>query len=98
MLFSRARNSALTDRNIRAGWAKAGLFPFNPPRVLNEIPKSAKTVTTGPSIPDQVSQTPTTPVTPKSAGGIVRLNEMIKQDAESMDDTEDSKQRLQRHI
>lgn len=33
MLYSRAMNSALTDRNIRAGWAKAGLFPFNSRRV-----------------------------------------------------------------
>src|SRR5439155_22874582 len=28
-LYSPARNQALTSRNIRAGWAKAGLFPFN---------------------------------------------------------------------
>lgn len=39
-----------------------------------------------------------TPVTPNSAGGIAWLDEMIKQDAESMDDTENSKQRFQRHI
>lgn len=37
-------------------------------------------------------------MTPRSAGGIARLNKLIKQDAESIDDTENSKQRLQRHI
>jgi len=38
-LYSPARNQALTSRNIRAGWAKAGLFPFNPDKVLSNIPK-----------------------------------------------------------
>jgi len=28
-LYSPARDKALTSRNIKAGWVKAGLFPFN---------------------------------------------------------------------
>jgi hypothetical protein len=38
-LYSPARNQALTSKNIRAGWVKAGLFPFNPDKVLSDIPK-----------------------------------------------------------
>lgn len=34
ILCRHAREAALTARNIRAGWSKAGLFPFNPDRVL----------------------------------------------------------------
>lgn len=34
LLYSRAREMALTERNIRSGWSKAGLFPLNPDRVL----------------------------------------------------------------
>ena len=29
----------ITPRNIKAGWSKCGLFPFNPDRVLGEIQK-----------------------------------------------------------
>jgi hypothetical protein len=36
-LYSPARDQALTSRNIKAGWMKAGLFPFNPDRVLKDI-------------------------------------------------------------
>ena len=35
ILYRRAREVALTARNIRSGWSKAGLFPFNPSRVLD---------------------------------------------------------------
>jgi len=34
LLYRRARDVALTAHNIRSGWSKAGLFPFNPSRVL----------------------------------------------------------------
>ena len=37
LLYSRARDVALTPHNIKSGWMKAGLFPFNPDRVLQEI-------------------------------------------------------------
>jgi DDE superfamily endonuclease len=38
-LYSRSRDAAFTARNIRAGWVKTGLHPFNPDRVLQEIQK-----------------------------------------------------------
>ncbi|KAF2176638.1 DDE-domain-containing protein [Zopfia rhizophila CBS 207.26] len=36
-LYSPTREKALTSRNIKAGWIKAGLFPFNTDRVLRDI-------------------------------------------------------------
>ena len=42
-IYSPARAKAMTKRNILAGWAKAGLFPFNPARVLRDLqPHSLK--------------------------------------------------------
>jgi hypothetical protein len=38
-LYSPAREKAFTKRNITAGWAACGLFPFNPDRVLRVTPK-----------------------------------------------------------
>ena len=83
-LYSSARNQALTSRNIRAGWVKAGLFPFNPDKVLSDIPKpladliAPKTteVKAGSCTQDQVPQTPATPV---SAEALTSLLNMIKQ-------------------
>jgi hypothetical protein len=38
-LYRPARDQAFTSKNIRAEWAKAGLFPFNPDKVLCDIPR-----------------------------------------------------------
>jgi hypothetical protein len=38
-LYSPARETAFTKRNILAGWSKGGLFPFNPLRVLRDLEK-----------------------------------------------------------
>jgi hypothetical protein len=32
---------ALTKKNILAGWKASGLYPFNPDKVLTDIPKPA---------------------------------------------------------
>ena len=37
LLYDRARTLAFTRQNILSGWNKAGLFPFNPDRVLKDI-------------------------------------------------------------
>jgi hypothetical protein len=39
LLYDQARWAALTSRNIKSGWAKAGLYPFDPNRVLRDIQK-----------------------------------------------------------
>ncbi|KAF1819698.1 uncharacterized protein K489DRAFT_383262 [Dissoconium aciculare CBS 342.82] len=50
MLYCHARQIAFTPRNIRAGWAKAGLFPFCPERVLRDLPRSAAPPTVAESV------------------------------------------------
>jgi hypothetical protein len=37
-LYSPAREAAFTPKNIKAGFAASGLFPFNPDRVLRSMP------------------------------------------------------------
>lgn len=38
-LYSLARDAAFTARNIRSGFRASGLYPFNPDRVLADLPK-----------------------------------------------------------
>jgi DDE superfamily endonuclease len=38
-LYSRAREQAITSRNVKSGWSKTGLYPFSPDRVLGDIQK-----------------------------------------------------------
>ena len=98
-LYNPARKQAFTPRNIRAGWAKAGLFPFNPDKVLSDIPEPQAELTAkanevrlaGPQ--DQVLPTPTTPV---SVAAVAALHNLIKQDTHGLDET--SRNRLQKHV
>ena len=100
-LYSPARKRALTEKNIRAGWAKSGLFPFNPDRVLRDTPKPVAALTVpkacevdaGPCPQGEVVQTPVTPVTTEA---LIPLQDLINQDAHALDEM--SKRRLQRHI
>lgn len=103
-LYSPARERAFTKKNILAGWAKSGLFPFNPDRVLRDIPKpvteldvsEACGMDVGPCPEGDVVQTPVTPVTPVTSEGLLSLQGLINQDAHTLDET--SKRRLQRHL
>jgi hypothetical protein len=101
-LYSPARDRALTDRNIRAGWAATGLFPFNPARVLDHVSKPvAEVMALRPDIastnaPDEVLPTPVTPITPVTAEALTSLHDIIKQDIYVLDDI--SKGHLQRRI
>jgi len=101
-LYSPARETAFTPKNIKAGFAASGLVPFNPDRVLRVIPKplveltipKANEMMVGPRAPDEILQTPVTPV---SAEALISLqNQIIKQDAYALDET--TKQSLQRHV
>ncbi len=102
-LYGPAREEAFTSRKIRAGWAKGGLFPFNPERVLRDISKPPAEPTApitdevriGCCTQDQV-RLPRTPVTPDSAAAVASLHNLIKQDAHMLDEA--SKQRLHRHV
>lgn len=99
-LYKPARESALTRRNIMAGWAATGLHPFDPERVLGGLPKSdvdasvPNTHQVGVSCSqDEVPQTPVTPVT---AEALTSLHSMIEQDAHKQDTI--SKRRLQKLV
>jgi hypothetical protein len=103
-LYSPAREKAFTKRNITAGWAACGLFLFNPDRVLRVTPKPpaqstvprADEIQVGSCHQDEVPQTPVTPVTPASAEGLASLQNLIKQDAHTLNKA--SIQRLERHV
>jgi hypothetical protein len=101
-LYSPARERAFTPKNIKAGFAASGLFPFNPDRVLRSMPAPRAE----PAIPsaDEVKVgscrqdvEPQTPVTPASAESFMSLqNLIIQRDAHALDET--SKQNLARHL
>jgi len=99
-LYSPARERALTPRNIKAGFKASGLFPFNPDRVLTDMPKppaeltvpapNAFRVEVGSCSQCEMLQTPVT------SEGLTLLKNLIKQDADA--DDEVSKQRRERHL
>ncbi|KAF1818521.1 DDE-domain-containing protein [Dissoconium aciculare CBS 342.82] len=102
-LCSPARERAFTKRNILAGWSKAGLFPFNPDRVLRDLPKPVVTaldLSAEPATEPVLSPTctvPVTPVTPVAAESVTALQNMIiSYDARALDGA--SKDRLERHV
>jgi hypothetical protein len=84
-IYSRARERAMTKKNILAGWAKTGLFPFNPSRVLRDIVKPDALLTI--DVPHEVECTQDgviqTPVTPVSSEAVTQLLGLIKQDSHS---------------
>jgi hypothetical protein len=100
-LYKPARDRALTKRNIQAGWAATGLFPFNPERVFRHTPKppaqlsipGADEIAVVPCAQDEVPRTPVTPVT---AEALIPLHNLIKEDARALDEV--SQWRLQRHV
>lgn len=82
LLYGRARDAALTARNIRSGWSKAGLFPFNPSRVLEGMSAPTEGPTAQPpflgapqvQVPSS-SQTLTTPTTTEGVQHLYRIIE-----------------------
>jgi hypothetical protein len=101
-LYSPARETAFTPKNIKAGFAVSGLFLFNPDRVLRSMPAPLAE----PTIPgaDEVKVgsyrqdvEPQTPVTPVSSEAFMSLqNLIIQQDAYALNETR--KQNLVRHL
>lgn len=47
-LYSQARSLAMTSRNIRSGWSKTGLYPFNPAKVLGDMQEVPASPTSAP--------------------------------------------------
>tara|TARA_R110002003_G_scaffold1611_1_gene23287 strand:+ start:171 stop:1004 length:834 start_codon:yes stop_codon:yes gene_type:complete len=105
-LYKPAEDKAISRRNILAGWAAAGSFPFNPDRVLRNMPKpppernvsSAMADIAPPSSQVEVPLTPVTPVTPVTVEALTSLHDLITQDACAAASDEASRQRLQRRV
>ncbi|TVY73350.1 hypothetical protein LSUE1_G007226 [Lachnellula suecica] len=78
-------DKAFSKRNITSAWAATGLFPLSPDRVLRHTPKppdqlsvpEPDNIRRDSILPDEVPQTPTTPV---SAKAFISLHNLIKQD------------------
>jgi hypothetical protein len=95
-LYGPAREKALTSKNIKAGWIKAGLYLFNPDRVLRGIPKPLAELTVPKTNevkvrPCSVGEILQTPVT---AEALTSLHNLIEQEAHALDVM--SQQRLQK--
>ncbi|KAJ9494811.1 hypothetical protein H2202_009712 [Exophiala xenobiotica] len=58
LLYSWAREAAFTYRNIKSGWCKTGLYPFNPIMVLRDIHKPPIEVNRDHIIIPQLSKAP----------------------------------------
>jgi len=88
-LYGPARDQMVTSRNIKAGWMKAGLFPFNQNRVLKDIQKPPAQLTVpkandagiGSSVQGEVPQTPVT------AEALTLLRSRIEENAHALDET-----------
>lgn len=68
----------MSKKNILAGWAKAGLFPFNPDRVLRTlekplVPLAVHSEVTEECPSNEVLQTPITPVTSEALSSLLTL-------------------------
>ena len=84
-VYSRARERGMTKKIIVAGWAKTGLFPFNPLKVLRDIIKPDGLMTVqvshdGGSTQNGVMQTL---VTPMSSEAVTQLLSLTKRDSDS---------------
>ncbi|KAL5371149.1 hypothetical protein PMIN06_012958 [Paraphaeosphaeria minitans] len=77
----------MSRKNILAGWAKAGLFPFNPDRVLRSlakplVPLSVRSEGIKPCLSHEVPSHGVlhTPITPVSSEALSSLLTLIRQD------------------
>lgn len=96
LLYSRARATAMTARNIRSAWSKAGLVPLNPQRVLGSL--EAPSLQPEPlcprasALPDSANmhmhEAPTTLKTPTSANGLERIRGTLDNILSTMSDDE----------
>jgi hypothetical protein len=101
-LYSPAREKAFTKRNILGAWRGSGLFPFNPNRVLAEIPKPPTNLTISTADEPRMDSRPDyealpTPVTPVSGETLMSLLDRIKQVPED-EASSQHKARLQQKV
>jgi hypothetical protein len=94
LLYDRARQKAFSQRNILAGWSKAGLKPFNPQKVLDRIQKPTLTISSttltihNKGHDAKQPQLPDTPVTADALSMLRRRIENTVAKAESLNPAE----------
>ncbi|GAB7336815.1 hypothetical protein MBLNU13_g11324t1 [Cladosporium sp. NU13] len=91
LLYSHAREAAMTPRNIGAGWSKAGLFPLNPDRVLRSMakpPDEAGQSFSQAHAPSQADSPLVPPKTPTSASGLNAMREKLDEIIGAIDEHE----------
>jgi hypothetical protein len=91
LLYSQAREAAMTPRNIRAGWSKAGLFPLNPDRVLRVLakpPDEAGQSSSQAHAPSQADLPHMTPKTPTSVSGLNVMRQKLDEILGAIDEHE----------
>jgi len=92
LLYSRARDIALTERTIRSAWSKAGLFPLNPGRVLGSLnpppslPEPACPETTA-VLDHNIIHPPLS--TPTSANGLKRMRGTLDEILDGLSNNKD---------
>jgi hypothetical protein len=82
LLYRRARDAALTARNIRSGWSKAGLFPFNPSRVLEGMsapPEEPAAQLVLPDAPQMQAPSRSLLTTPTTTEGVHHLYRLVEE-------------------
>lgn len=101
LLYDRARNAAFTPENIKSAWRKAGLFPFDPDRVLRGMGHPSTGMLTVPSA-SAVRSAPVSspiediPLTPTTSEALTLMRMKVEQDLASAGTS--STQRLQKII
>ncbi|KAH8696511.1 hypothetical protein BGW36DRAFT_360338 [Talaromyces proteolyticus] len=87
--IERARHAAFTRRNIRSGWAKTGLVPFDPNQAIRGIQKSRPDIRMGTEIAvtqgSPVSEGDTLITAPVTDDGFIVLRNQVEADARSLD-------------
>jgi hypothetical protein len=84
-LYGQARCAAFTSRNIKSAWAKAGLYPWSPDRVLRDIQKPTSQEAQNKYVIDTVSDD--NPLqTPVTAESLTSLRRIIEQNIPVLND------------
>jgi hypothetical protein len=85
LLYSRARESAFTAKNIKSGWSKAGLYPFDPNKVLNSIRRPQAQLRLPGGERSETVPEDEAPQTPKTSEELSWLRDSIKKDSRVLD-------------
>jgi hypothetical protein len=86
LLYDKAREKAFTSRYIRSGWSRAGLFPFNRDKVLQDIPQPQNDQDECQAMAPPPPQSPVELITPVTSEGVSSLYKRIEKVSHQLDD------------